>query len=155
MGAACYMWISLQTESCVVRGKIYDPKGIPSLQFKQWICKLHKVSLQINYPSGMQYKNWEDLHTPIFPWAVRFPLNHLTYGCPDSIPQWNDTLRPTTTVEFCGVSVRFSLYWWCSITTSAPSRKITRCDNTLWSKNHVYFWLFLRGCKNTFVYCRH
>ena len=130
--------------SCAVTGKVYDCKGIPSLQFKQWIFKLHKVSVRINYPSGTQYKNWEDSHTPIFPWAVRFPLNHLTYGCPNTIPQWNDTLRPTATVEFCGASVRFSLYWWCSVTTRAQSCK----SYTLWQhaakqKSHSLLTVFM------------
>jgi hypothetical protein len=152
------LWITIwygKTMSCVVSGKVHNLwKGIPSLKFMQWICwQLHKVSVAINYPTGMQYKNWEDSHTPIFPWAVRFPLNHLTYGCPDCIPQWKDTLWPTTTVEFCGASVRFSLYWSCSVTTSAQSCKSYMLRQQTEEQKSVHFWLFLWRCKYAFVCC--
>ena len=144
------LWIKIwydKTVPCVVSGKVYNLwKDIPSLQFKQWIFKWQKFSVEINYPSGMQYKNGEDSHTPIFPWAVRFPLNHLTYRWPDGIPHWNDTLWPTMTVEFCGAAVRFSLYWWCSVTTSAQSYKSYMLWQQTEKQKTFHFWLSLWRC---------
>ena len=77
--------------SCVVSGKVYDSKWIPSLQFKQSISEVHKVSVQINYPSGMQYTNWREFTYPYFSMSGQVPLKPLDIWMPGqhSAMEWH------------------------------------------------------------------